>query len=63
MATLRAARVEQEIVKIPQDEVVVAFGEPEIVAARRIDFEKDLAIDQESEKLDPWKIVPADAAL
>ncbi len=45
--------------KIPQDEVVVAFGEPEIVAARRIDFEKDLAIDQESEKLDPWKTVLA----
>ena len=51
-----AARVEQKIVKIPDDEVVVAFGGAEDFVAGRVDLEEDLAVDEQSEKLDPRKI-------
>ena len=51
-----AARVEQKIVKIPDDEVVVAFGGAEDFVAGRVDLEEDLAVDEQCEKLDPWEI-------
>ncbi len=52
-----AARVEQKIVKVPKNEVVVALRRPQAVAASGVDLEKDLAIQQQSEKLDPRKTV------
>ena len=52
----RAARVEQKIVKIPEDEVVVAFGRAKDFVAGRVDLEEDLAVEEQSEKLDPRKI-------
>ncbi len=55
MTALGAARVEQKIVKIPQHERVVALGRPQAIAGG-VDLEKDLAIDEEREKLEPWKI-------
>ena len=54
---LRAARVEQKIVKVPKNEVVVALGRPEAAVAGSIDLEKDLAIHQQREKLDAREIV------
>jgi hypothetical protein len=54
---LRAARVEQEIVKVPEQEVVVALGCSQPTVASRLDLEQDLAIHQQGEKLDPRKTV------
>ena len=57
----RAARVEQKIVKVPKDEVVVALGRSKAAFAGNVDLEKDLAIHQQSEKLDPRKtLLPAE---
>ena len=53
--TLRAARVEQQIVKVPKYEVVVALGRsPAAVAG--IDLEQDAAVQQQREELAPRKI-------
>src|ERR1700752_3779457 len=51
----RAARVEQKIVKIPKNEIVITLGRPK--AAAGVDLEKDLAIEEQGEKLEPRKIV------
>ena len=60
MAALGAARVEQKIVEIPQHEGVVALGRPQAIAVG-VDLEKDLAVDEEREKLEPWKtLLPAE---
>ena len=50
----RAARVEQKIVKVPKSE---ARGRPRPAKAAfaGADLEKDLAIDEQGEKLDPRK--------
>ena len=53
----RAARVEQKIVKVPKNEVVVTLGRSEAAVASGVDLEKDLAIHQQGEKLDPRKTV------
>ena len=53
----RAARVEQKIVKVPEHEIVVALGQSQAAVASSVDLEKDLAIDQQSEKLEPGKTV------
>src|SRR5689334_13701241 len=53
----RAARVEQKIVKIPKNEIVIALGRPKAAAASSVDLAKDLAIEKQGEKLDPWKIL------
>ena len=61
LPALRAARVEQEIVKVPEHEVVVTLGQSEAPAASSVDLEKNLAIHQQGEKLDPWKsVLPAE---
>ena len=57
MPAFRAARVEQKIVKVPENEVVVALGRSEAAVAGGVDLEKDLAIHQQGEKLDPGKTV------
>ena len=57
MAAFRAARMEQKIVEVPEHEIVVALGRPQPAVARWIDLEKDLAVDKQSEKLDPGKTV------
>ena len=49
MPALRATGVEQEIVKVPKNQIVIALVGPEAAAAR-IDFEEDLTIDQQREK-------------
>ena len=57
----RAARVEQKIVKVPKNEVVVTLGRSEATVAGGVDLEKDLAIHQQGEKLDPRKtVLPAE---
>src|SRR6201987_6558637 len=53
MSNFRAARVKQKIVKVPENEVVVTFGRSQTTIAGRVDLEKDLAIHQQSEKLEP----------
>jgi hypothetical protein len=55
--TLHAARVEQKIVEIPEHEAVVALGRPQAAVGGRIDVEKDLAVHQQGNKLDPEKTV------
>ena len=60
---LRAARVEQKIVKVPKNEVVVTLGRAQAAVVGGIDLEKDLAIHQQGEKLDPRKAVLLDAAV
>src|SRR6266550_8717626 len=55
LSAFGAVGVEQQIVKVPENQVVVAFGRPQAVAAGGIDLEEDLAIHQQSEKLDPGK--------
>jgi hypothetical protein len=51
----RAARVEQQVVKIPEHEVVVALDRPQVAIEGSIDLEKDLAIHQQGEKPDSGK--------
>ena len=48
--------MEQKIVEVPQHQGVVAFGRPQAIAVG-VDLEKDLAIDEEREKLEPRKIL------
>src|SRR5580704_17585945 len=57
LPAFRDARVEQEIVKVPEDEMIVALGRSQAFTAAGVDPEKDLAIQQQGEKLDPWKAV------
>ena len=59
----RAARVEQKIVKVPENEVVVTLGRSQAAVAGGVDLEKDLAIDQQGEKLEPRENRPADGAV
>jgi hypothetical protein len=59
VSALRAPRVEEEIVKVPENEVVVALGRPEATVAGGVDLEKDLAIHQQSEQLGPRETFPA----
>src|SRR5215471_13921472 len=54
----RAARVEQKIVKIPKNEIVIAFDRSKAAAAGSVDLEKDLAVEEQGEQLEPAKIVP-----
>jgi len=50
--------VEQQIVKIPEHETIAAFGGSQTIAAGGgVDFEQDLAIQQQCEKFMPWKTV------
>ena len=64
LPAFRAVGMEQKIVKVPENEVVVAFRRPKAVAAGRVDFEKNLAVHQQGKKLKPRKAVlppqPAD---
>ena len=55
VSAFRAARVKQKIVKVPKNEVVVAFGRSQAAVASGVDLEQDLAIHQQGEKLDPRK--------
>ena len=57
MSAFRAARVEQEIVKIPENEVVVALGRPQAAVAGVVDLEQDLAIHEQGEQLEPGKTI------
>ena len=57
MSTFRATRVEQKIVKVPKNEVVVTLGQAGACVSSVLYLEKDLAIDQQGEKLDPRKPV------
>ena len=51
MAPLRTARVEEKIVKVPQDEISIAFVGPKAGTAAGVDLEKNSTIDQKAEKL------------
>ena len=52
MPALRAARVKQQIVEIPEHEVVVAFVRAQAVSACGIELEQDLAVQQQREQLE-----------
>ena len=54
MPALGAAGMKQKIVKVPQNQMFVAFGRPQ-AGVSGADLEKDLAFDQQSEKLKPRK--------
>jgi hypothetical protein len=54
-----AAGVEQKIVKVPENEVTLRASQA--IVAGRVDLEKDLATDQQREKLNPRKsVLPAE---
>ena len=53
--TLRAARMEEKIVKVPKNELLVTLGQAKPASAGGADLEKDLAIEQQGKKLDPGK--------
>jgi hypothetical protein len=53
--TFRAARVEEEVVKVPKNEAVIAFAQSKLTFAGSADLEEDLAIEEQGEKLDSWK--------
>src|ERR1700686_131410 len=55
MPSLRAVGVEQQIVKIPEHEVIVALGRSQAIAFGSLDLEKNLAVDQQCEKLSSGK--------
>src|SRR6516165_282997 len=55
LAALRAARVEQKIVKIPEDEIIVTLRPAQVATFAWVDLEQDLAIQQKSEKLNSGK--------
>ena len=57
MSALRAARVEQKVVKVPKNEVGVTLGRSSAIVDSGIDRENDLAIYQHREKLDARKTV------
>src|SRR5262249_61411600 len=57
VSAFRAARVKKEIVKVPENEVVVPLGRPRPTVAGGVDAEQDLAIHQQGEKLNPGKAV------
>src|SRR5215471_7840013 len=59
VSDLRATRVEQKIVKVPNNEVVVTLGRSEAILAGSVDLEKNLAVNEQGEKLNPWKTVLA----
>ena len=50
MPALRAARVENEIVKVPENKIAVAFGRPKALVPGRANLEKDVAVDKQAEK-------------
>ena len=50
VSAFRAARVKQEIVKIPENEIVVALGRPEAAVAGVVDLEQDPAIHEQGEQ-------------
>src|SRR5580704_8812713 len=56
--TFRAARVEEKIMKVPKSEAVVTLGQSKPTFASSADLEKDLAMEEQGEKLDPWKTLP-----
>ena len=56
VSTFRATRVEQKIVKVPKNEAGVTLGQAARVSSG-LYLEKDLAMDQQGEKLDPRKPV------
>ena len=61
MPARRAARVEQQIVKVPENEVMHRPRRSQVAVVGGIDLEKDLAIHQQGEKLDPGKaVLPAE---
>ena len=48
--TLRAARMEEKIMKVPESEAVVTLGQSKRIFATSDDLEKDLAIHEQREK-------------
>jgi hypothetical protein len=57
VAALGATGVEQEIVKIPQNQIAVTLRSSEVAVAARFDLEKDMALEQQPQKLDPRKTI------
>ena len=57
MSTFSAARVEQKIMKVPKGEALIALGQSKPAFASGADLEKNLAIEEQGEKLDTWKAV------
>ena len=55
MPALGAAGVKQQVVKVPQNQLFVTFGRPQAGVTGSADLEKDLAVDEQSEKLEPRK--------
>ena len=64
MPAFGAAGVKQQVVKIPENQAAVALGWPQAVAARRLDPEENLAIQQQGEQFDSRKtIIPAELSV
>jgi hypothetical protein len=57
VSALRAARVEHEIVKVPENEVVVSLGGAEASVAGGDDLEENVAVDEQGEKRNARKSV------
>src|SRR5580704_4411098 len=48
-----AARMENEVVKIPKNEIVVALGRAKTLVAGCADLKKDVGVDEEAESFGP----------
>src|SRR5437588_10147602 len=47
--------MKKQIMKVPKDQVVVAFGLSQRIGASRVELEKDVAINQQAKKLETGK--------
>src|ERR1700722_10858135 len=54
MPALGAAGMKQQVVKVPQNQMFVAFGRPQ-AGVSSADLEKNLAVDEQTQKLESWK--------
>ena len=55
LPSLRAARVEYKVVKVPEDEIITALGRSKILDVLAFDLEEDIAIQQQGEQFDTRK--------
>ena len=55
MPSFRASRMEQKIVEVPKSQIVTAFDEPGILSTGRIRLQKQLAVRENGENVNPRK--------
>src|SRR5262245_13040380 len=56
MSSFRATRMKEQIVKIPQNKIVITLGWPQATVAGAFKLDKNFAINQKCKKLNPGKM-------